>query len=169
MYQAVDYLRHLQAEESNSEDELDDAGYNLYIQPPDVDYDSGSDDANENVGVVLPEHLHFNQFNQLIVLEFPVLEGALYELDDVVMAEEPSSSVASSSAGAASSTIRTSTSISAPVPKTKWAYVGKHIDIPSKESCPGVSTKFKYRQETQLNATVEGIFPTHARFIREIF
>lgn len=95
MYQAVDYLRELQAEDTDSEKEdVDNACYNLFIQPPDVDYDSAEDDSNENVGDVQPEHLHFNQFNQVIELDLPVLEGQWSEIVDVEMAEEPSSSAA---------------------------------------------------------------------------
>lgn len=159
MYQVADYLRQLEADDSDHEGEQDNHSYNVFIQPPDVEYDSGGDDANENVGDVQLDQLHFNQFNQIIDLDLPVLEGEeeLYEEIDQEMAdEEPSTSAAG-----APSAIRTSTSFSAPAPNTKWAYVGKYIDIPSKESCPGVSTKFKYqRQGTKLNATMGGIFPT---------
>lgn len=127
----------------------------MFIQPPDVEYDSAEDDANENVGDVQLEDLHFNQFNQVVELDLPLLEGELHEIDDVEMAGEPSTPAA-----AATSRFRASKSISAPQPKTKWTYVGKHIDIPSKESCPGVSTAFKYhRIGSKLNAMLRGIFP----------
>jgi hypothetical protein len=75
MYQAVDYLRELQAENSDSEEESENVCHNLFMEPPDVDYDSAGDDANENVGGVEPGQLHFNQFNQMIELELPVIEG----------------------------------------------------------------------------------------------
>lgn len=160
LYQAIDYLRALQEEDTDSADEVDNACFNVYLQPPNVEYDSGGDDANENVGDVHPEDLHFSQYNQFVEFDLPVLDEEIEgetNNDDVEMGVEPQPST---SAGAASSTVRTSKSFLAPAPITTWAYVGKHIDVPPKNSCPGVSTKFKYhRKGARLDATQDGIFP----------
>lgn len=149
LHEAVAYLKQLIEEDSDNEQELQNKGHLIYIQPPDNDYDSGGDDADEREGGLVSD-VHFNQLNAYCEINVYVPDTTSDDKTeeqamDVDIHDEQqkhrSSTVASTSKNKTAS-------FSAPKAKTPWKYMGKHIDVCDKSKCPNTKTKFKYDKKS---------------------
>lgn len=140
LHEAVDFLNELM-----EEDEISATLGGIYIEPPDPEYDSAEDDADEDGGTLMD--LHHNQVNQMVEIEFePRGDGEM--LYPVAEEEElPTEPVAGPSKDPDKS----------PVPSRPWQYVGPPIDVPNYKTIPLVKNEHKWSRASINNALP--IFP----------
>lgn len=151
--QAVEYLESIMSDD-------DEAGFDpvIFVQPPDVAYDSGGDDADEREGGVV-HNLHFDQLRQPCELRIGPRNEEDEEDEEEEEEEEPMDLEPTDSSSLLPSTSSSSRETQArpdAIQASPWKYVGPQIHF--KDVLPHIGDKFKWIRQQKICSS-KGIFP----------